>query len=134
MAKEVAPAMLARGHGTMIFTSSTAAYRGNREQHAHTMAMGGRKNLTQSLNAELGPQGIHVCHVNMDAAILSPETIGKMMPQLFEQIKAEMVPNDGVLLPDSIADMYFYLHNQPKNAWTFDLDLRPWKEMPWFNS
>ena len=64
--------MLKRGHGTIIYTSATAAYRGNSGQHAHTMAMGGRMRLTQSLNAELGPQGIHICHVNMDVRIPLP--------------------------------------------------------------
>ena len=64
--------MLKRGHGTIIYTSATAAYRGNSGQHAHTMAMGGRMRLTQSLNAELGPQGIHICHVNMDVRIPPP--------------------------------------------------------------
>jgi len=134
LAKEVAPYMVARGHGTLIYTSATAAYRGNAGQHAHTMAMGGRRNLTQSLNAELGPQGIHVCHVNMDGAILAPETLGKMMPELFEKMVKEKVPNDEVLLPDSIADTYFHLHSQPRNAWTLDMDLRPWQETAWFNS
>ena len=64
--------MLKRGHGTIIYTSATAAYRGNSGQHAHTMAMGGRMRLTQSLNAELGPQGIHICHVNMDVRCTPP--------------------------------------------------------------
>ena len=74
--------MLKRGHGTIIYTSATAAYRGNSGQHAHTMAMGGRMRLTQSLNAELGPQGIHICHVNMDVRIPLPSpTMTSLSPR-----------------------------------------------------
>lgn len=69
LAKEVAPYMLSRGGGTIIYTSATAAYRGNAGQHAHTMAMAGRRHLAQSLNNELGPQGIHVAHVNIDGMV-----------------------------------------------------------------
>jgi NAD(P)-dependent dehydrogenase (short-subunit alcohol dehydrogenase family) len=134
MAKEVAPAMLRRGQGTLLFTGATAGYRGNPFQHAHTAAMGARRNLCQSLNAELGPQGIHVCHVNVDGMVDAPETLGAMAPGLYEKMQAEMVPNDEVLLPASIADTYWHVHSQPRNCWTFDLDVRPWKTMPWFNT
>jgi NAD(P)-dependent dehydrogenase (short-subunit alcohol dehydrogenase family) len=62
------------------YTSATAAYRGNAGQHAHTAAMGARRNLCQSLAAELGSKGVHVCHINLDGAVDAPETIGKLMP------------------------------------------------------
>ena len=58
IAKEVSPYMISRGGGTIVYTSSTSAVRGNPGQHAHTAAMGGRRNLAQSLSAELGPQGM----------------------------------------------------------------------------
>ena len=58
IAKEVSPHMISRGGGTIVYTSSTSAVRGNPGQHAHTAAMGGRRNLAQSLSAELGPQGM----------------------------------------------------------------------------
>lgn len=74
LAKAVAPFMLERGHGALIFTSSTAAFRGNTGQHAHTAAMGARRNLCQSLNAELAPRGVHVCHVNIDGTVDAPES------------------------------------------------------------
>ena len=134
MAKECAPFMLARGRGTLLFTGSTAGYRGNPFQHAHTAAMGARRNLCQSLNAELGPQGIHVAHINVDGMVDAPETLGKMAPGLYEKMQEEMVPNDQVLFPASIADTFWHLHTQPRNCWTFDLDVRPWSTMPWFNS
>ena len=86
LAKECSPRMVQRGHGTLIYTSATAAYRGNKGQHAHTAAMGARRNLTQSLNAELGPKGIHVCHVNLDGPVDAPETIGKLMPEMYAKV------------------------------------------------
>eukprot|EP01045_Picozoa_sp_COSAG04_P017058 COSAG04_NODE_1482_length_6564_cov_3.075019_1_plen_295_part_00 len=134
LAKEVSPHMIKRGKGTIIYTSATAAYRGNAGQHAHTAAMGARKNLTQSISAELAPHGIHICHVNMDGPVDAPETIGKLMPEAFEKMLETKKPNDELLLPESIADTYWHLHTQPRNAWTLDLDLRPWKEQAWFNS
>lgn len=103
-------------------------------QHAHTAAMGARKNLCQSLNHELGPKGVHVCTVNLDGTVDSPETIGKLMPEMYKYLKEEKMPNDEVLLPPAIADTYWFLHNQHRSTWTFDLDLRPWQENPWFNS
>jgi NAD(P)-dependent dehydrogenase (short-subunit alcohol dehydrogenase family) len=93
LTKEVSPYMIERGHGTIIFTSATAAYRGNAGQHAHTAAMGARRNLVQSFNAELAPKGIHCCHVNMDGPVDAPETIGKMMPEMFEKMLETKKPN-----------------------------------------
>eukprot|EP00929_Paragymnodinium_shiwhaense_P106136 TRINITY_DN71313_c0_g1_i1.p1 TRINITY_DN71313_c0_g1~~TRINITY_DN71313_c0_g1_i1.p1 ORF type:complete len:295 (+),score=58.20 TRINITY_DN71313_c0_g1_i1:116-886(+) len=80
LAKEVSPYMLKRGHGTIIYTSSTAAFRGNRGQHAHTAAMAARRALSQSVNHELAREGIHVCHVNLDGPVDAPDTLGKLMP------------------------------------------------------
>ncbi len=132
---QVSPYMIKRGTGTLIFTSATAAYRGNAGQHAHAAAMGGRRMLSQSLNAELGPQGIHVCHVNVDGPVLAPETIGKMLgTEKFEAMVKEKVPKDELIIPESVADTYFMLHSQARSSWTHDLDIRPWKTMPWFNS
>jgi len=134
LAKEVAPYMLSRGGGTIIYTSATAAYRGNAGQHAHTMAMAGRRHLAQSLNNELGPQGIHVAHVNIDGMVNAPETLGKLMPELFQEAVASKQPTEEIIEPDAVADTYYMLHKQPRSAWTFDMDIRPWTTSPWFNS
>jgi len=133
IAKEVSPAMLHRGRGTIIYTSATAAFRGNAGQHAHTAAMAARRTLCMSLNHELAPQGIHVCHINLDGPVDAPETLGKMMPELFQKMK-ESRGTDGVMDPRAIADTYWHLHTQPKCAWTFELDMRPSIDGPWFNS
>lgn len=72
LAKAVCPAMVDRGRGTMIVTSATAAVRGNAGQHSHAAAMGGRRLLCQTLNAELSPKNIHVAHVVVDARWTHP--------------------------------------------------------------
>ena len=123
--------MRRRGAGTLLFTSSTAAFRGNAGQHAHSAAMGARRNLCQSLRAELAPEGVHVCHINIDGTVDAPESIGKILPEFLEEMRET---DEGLLRPDDVADTYWHLHTQPRNAWTLDLDLRPWKEQAWFNS
>ena len=69
-ANSVCPHMVQRGKGTILVTSATAAIRGNREQHSHAAAMGGRRMLCQSLNAEFSAKGIHVVHVLIDGRIV----------------------------------------------------------------
>lgn len=122
--REVAKRMLAHGEGTIIFTGATSALRGK----AHMAAFAGSKHalraLAQSMARELQPQNIHVAHVIIDGPIDTP-LIRKRMPQVFEER-----PEDGVLLPDDIAEAYYQLHRQGRSAWTQELDLRPWKE-PW---
>jgi NAD(P)-dependent dehydrogenase (short-subunit alcohol dehydrogenase family) len=100
----------------------------------HTAAMGARKNLSQSLNHELGPQGIHVVHVCLDGPVASPETIGLLMPKMYEKMMESKKPNDEMILPENVAETYWYLYSQPRSNWTLDLDIRPWKENPWMNS
>ena len=94
--------MIQRGHGTIIYTSATAAYRGNRGQHAHTMGMGGRMRLTQSLNAELGPQGIHIVHVNMDGLINAVSDHERKTNYLFLSSSSMFVCLEPVLLSEQM--------------------------------
>ena len=75
-----------------------------------------------------------MCHVNVDGPVNAPETIGKLMPERFAKMQENLLPKDGILLPEAIADTYWHLHNQHRSAWSLDLDLRPWQETPWFNS
>ena len=78
--------------------------------------------LAQSMARELGPQGIHVAHVVVDGAI-DTEFIRSNFPERYA-LKAQ----DGILNPEHIADSYAMLHRQPRDAWTHELDLRPWSE------
>ena len=134
LARAVTPFMEDRGHGTIIVTSATAAVRGNAGQHSHAAAMGGRRLLCQSLNAEFSPKGIHVAHVVVDGAVEAPDTLGKMLgPERFRQLKETRGAADGLMLPEKIADTYWHLASQHRSVWTHELDLRSWSDLPWWN-
>ena len=132
LARSVTPHMIERGSGTIIVTSATAALRGNRGQHSHAAAMGGRRMLCQTLGHELGPLGIHVCHVVVDGAVNAPDTLGRMVgADAFARIQ---MLGDRILQPEHIADTYFHIASQHRSVWTNELDLRPYSEQPWYTS
>ena len=88
LAYAVCPLMEERGRGTLLVTSATAAVRGNAGQHSHAAAMGGRRMLCQTLNAEYGPKGVHVAHIVVDGAVDAPDTLGKMLgPERYQQLR-----------------------------------------------
>ncbi len=129
------PKMVERGSGTLLVTSATAAMRGNAGQHSHAAAMGGRRMLCQSLNAEFAPQGIHIAHILVDGSVDAPDTLGKMLgPEAFAQLRETQGAQDGLLLPQKIAETYYHLAQQHRSVWTHELDLRAWTDVPWFNS
>ena len=102
LAKSVTPHMAERGRGSLLVTSATAAVRGNRGQHSHAAAMGGRRMLCQTLSHELGPRGVHVCHFVVDGAVDAPDTLGRMLgAERFAQLKAtsSLVTTGSVLVP-----------------------------------
>ena len=135
LASAVCPRMEARGSGVLLVTSATAALRGNAGQHSHAAAMGGRRMLCQSLNAEFASKGIHVVHIVIDGAVDAPDTLGKMLgPEKFEQLReARGKQRDGLLLPAQIAETYLHLAKQHRSAWTHELDLRAFSDRPWWN-
>ncbi|MDE0716570.1 MAG: SDR family NAD(P)-dependent oxidoreductase, partial [Rhodospirillaceae bacterium] len=110
-ARTVCPLMADRGSGTLLATSATAAVRGNKGQHSHAAAMGGRRMLCQSLNAEFGPKGIHVAHVVIDGAVDAPDTLGRMLgPEAFQKLRETRgMEHDGLLLPAEVAETYYHL-------------------------
>jgi NAD(P)-dependent dehydrogenase (short-subunit alcohol dehydrogenase family) len=124
--REVAKRMVEReGQGrrqTIIFTGATASLRGASGFAAFAGAKHALRALAQSMARELGPRGIHVAHVVVDGAI-DTEFIRSNFPGRYA-LKAQ----DGILNPEHIADSYWYLHQQPRDAWTHELDLRPWSE------
>ncbi|MCZ6828806.1 MAG: SDR family NAD(P)-dependent oxidoreductase [Gammaproteobacteria bacterium] len=134
-AKTVCPRMEARGKGTILVTSATAAVRGNRGQHSHAAAMGGRRMLCQTLNAQLAPKGIHVAHVLVDGAVDAPDTLGKLLgPEAFQQLRESRgMEHDGLMLPEKMADTYLHLAQQHRSAWTHEIDLRAFSDVPWWN-
>lgn len=134
VAKTLCPLMEERGSGTLIVTSATAAVRGNRGQHSHAAAMGGRRMLCQSLNAEFAPKGIHVAHVLVDGAVDAPDTLGKMLgPEQFQKLRDTRGAADGLLQPKHIADTYLHLAQQHRSTWTHELDLRSFSDVAWWN-
>jgi short-subunit dehydrogenase len=120
--REVAKRMVTRGSGTIIFTGATAGLRGSANFAAFAGAKHALRALAQSMARELGPRGIHVAHVVVDGAI-DTEFIRDNFPERYA-----MKEQDGILNPDHIAENYWHLHTQPRDAWTHELDLRPWIE------
>lgn len=134
-AKVVCPLMEERGKGTILVTSATAAMRGNKTQHSHASAMGGRRMLCQSLNAEFSSKGIHVAHIIIDGAVDAPDTLGKMLgPEMYKQLRETRgLQHDGLLLPEKIADTYLHLAQQHRSSWTHEIDMRAFSDQAWWN-
>ena len=114
--------MVARGRGTILFTGATAALRGSANFAAFAGAKHALRALAQSMARELGPLNIHVAHVVVDGAI-DTAFIRDTFPERYA-----LKDQDGILNPDHIAENYWDLHTQPRDAWTFELDLRPYME------
>lgn len=135
LASSVCPLMEERGKGSILVTSATAAMRGNKGQHSHAAAMGGRRMLCQSLNAEFGPKGIHVAHILIDGSVDAPDTLGKMLgEEKFKQLReTKGLEKDGLVLPEKIAETYFHIAHQHRSTWTNELDIRSFSDMPWWN-
>lgn len=122
--REVAGRMLERGRGTILFTGASASLRGSDGFAAFAGGKHALRALAQSMARELGPKGIHVAHVVIDGAIDTKWT-REMFPDWFDSR-----PEDGVMKPDELAEIYWQLHAQPRAAWTFETDVRPYAE-PW---
>lgn len=120
--REAAKVMLPRNRGTIILTGATASLRGSSGFAAFASAKFALRALAQSMARELGPEGIHVAHPIIDGAI-DTDFIRDTFPERYA-LKAE----DGILNPEHIAEQYWQLHCQPRDAWTHELDLRPWME------
>lgn len=135
VARALFPLMEERGGGALLVTSATSAMRGNAGQHSHAAAMGGRRMLCQTLNAEYAPRNIHVAHILIDSAVNAPDTLGKLLgPERFEQLlDAKGRGKDELMEPAAIADTYYHIAHQHRSAWTFELDMRAFTDNPWWN-
>jgi NAD(P)-dependent dehydrogenase (short-subunit alcohol dehydrogenase family) len=124
--REVAKRMVTRAgperKQSIIFTGATASLRGGAGFAAFSGAKMALRALAQSMARELGPQGIHVAHSIIDGAI-DTAFIRDTFPERYA-----LKEQDGILNPDHIADAYWMLHQQPRDAWTHELDLRPYME------
>jgi NAD(P)-dependent dehydrogenase (short-subunit alcohol dehydrogenase family) len=122
MGRETAKVMLPRGRGTIIFTGATASLRGREGFAAFAGAKHALRALAQSMARELWSKGIHVAHPVIDGAI-DTEFIRTNFPQRYA-----LKEQQGILSPDSIAEAYWQIHKQPRDAWTHETELRPWLE------
>ena len=122
MGREVAKVMLPRERGSIFFTGATASLRGRDGFAAFAGAKHALRALAQSMARELGPKGIHVAHLVIDGAI-DTAFIRDTFPERYK-----LKEKEGIVDPDAIAEAYWQLHTQPKNAWTHEMDLRPWME------
>lgn len=117
--REAARVMLARGRGSILYTGATASVRGAAGFAAFAGGKAALRALAQSMARELGPKGVHVAHVIVDGMIDTAFT----RAQFAEHVAT--VGSQGILHPEHIAEAYWWLHRQPRDAWTFELDLRP---------
>ncbi len=116
--REGARVMLPRGRGSLFFTGATAGLRGGSGYAAFASAKFGIRAVAQAAARELGPKGIHVAHLVIDAGV-DTEWVR-------ERMKAAGVSSDRVLLqPSSVAETYWALHQQTSDAWTFETEIRP---------
>jgi NAD(P)-dependent dehydrogenase (short-subunit alcohol dehydrogenase family) len=123
--REAARRMLPHGRGTILFTGATASLRGGIGYAAFASAKFGLRAVAQSMARELGPKNIHVAHLIIDAGVDTAF--------VRERIKArggdpDQLPPDTLMEPESVANAYWYLHSQPRDGWTHELDLRPFAE------
>jgi len=121
-AKRAIPILKAQGKGSLFFTGASGSMRG-KANFAHFASMkAGLRMLAQSLAREFGPAGVHVAHFVIDG-VINGEMIQTRIPQYLEKLG-----EDGSLLPDEIANAFWYVHTQHRSAWSHELDLRPFKE------
>lgn len=117
-AREVIGPMKAKGVGSIVVTGATASLRGKPMTTAFASAKAAQKSLAESLARTYGPDGVHVSLVIVDGMIDLPRTRERMPGK----------PDEDFLAPDDIAHTVFHLATQPKSAWSFQVDLRPFTE------
>lgn len=125
--REAARHMLPRGKGSIFFTGATASLRGGVGYSAFASAKAGLRNLAQSMARELDPKGIHVAHLIIDAGVDTAFVRERIKAARGEEALARL-PEDTLMNPRSIADAYWAIHSQTRDAWTFEMDLRPYAE------
>lgn len=117
-AKKVIPSMRAQGSGNIIVIGATSSRRGVARAAAFAPAKAAQKSLTESMARHLWPQGIHVCLIIVDGVVDLPRTRSVMKDK----------PDDFFIAPDDLADTAFHLSEQPRSAWSFEVEARPFKE------
>jgi NAD(P)-dependent dehydrogenase (short-subunit alcohol dehydrogenase family) len=125
--REAARLMLAHGRGSLFFTGATASLRGGSGYAAFAAAKAGLRMLAQSAARELAPRNIHVAHLVIDAGV-DTAWVRERIDAAAGQGSAAQLPPDTLMRPEAVADAYWQLHQQPRDAWTFELEIRPFAE------
>ncbi len=125
--REAARRMLAHGRGSIFFTGATASVRGGVGYAAFASAKAGLRAVAQSMARELGPKNIHVAHLIIDAGVDTAFVRQRITAAGGAEALDSLAP-DTLMEPRSIAEAYWVLHQQSRDAWTFELDLRPFAE------
>ena len=125
--REAARHMVPRGKGSIFFTGATASLRGGKGYAAFASAKFGLRAVAQAMARELGPQNIHVAHLVIDSAV-DTAWIRERIRQRGGDEAVENIVADQLMEPDSIAEAYWQLHVQGRDAWTHELDIRPYAE------
>ena len=125
--REAARLMLPRGEGAIFFTGATASLRGGSGYAAFAAAKFGLRAVAQSAARELGPRNIHVAHLVIDAGVDTAWVRERIRAREGEEGLRNLDP-DRLMRPESVADAYWQLYRQPRDAWTFEMDIRPFGE------
>jgi NAD(P)-dependent dehydrogenase (short-subunit alcohol dehydrogenase family) len=125
--REAARLMRPRGRGSIFFTGATASLRGGKGYAAFASAKFGLRAVAQSMARELGPENIHVAHLIIDAGVDTAFVRGRIEAARGPEALAALA-RDQLMHPSSIAETYWQLHQQPRDAWTHELDIRPFSE------
>jgi NAD(P)-dependent dehydrogenase (short-subunit alcohol dehydrogenase family) len=123
--REAAKYMVPRGRGSIFFTGATASLRGGKGYAAFAAAKFGLRALAQAMARELGPANIHVAHLIIDAGVDTAWVRGRIKDRGGDP---DQMPPDTLLKPESVGEAYWQLHQQSRDAWTHELDLRPFRE------
>jgi NAD(P)-dependent dehydrogenase (short-subunit alcohol dehydrogenase family) len=126
--REAASLMLPRGKGCIFFTGATASVRGGIGYAAFASAKSGLRSVAQSMARELGPKNIHVAHLIIDAGV-DTAFVRDRIKQRGGAAALENLEPDQLMNPASVAQAYWQLYLQPRDAWTFELDVRPYREV-----
>lgn len=125
--REAARHMVPREKGSIFFTGATASLRGGSGYGAFAAGKFGLRGLAQSMARELGPKNIHVAHLIIDAGV-DTAWVRERIREVHGDEVADNIPEGRLLNPASIGETYLMLHNQTRDAWTHELDVRPFAE------
>ena len=125
--REAARLMLPRSRGAIFFTGATASLRGGVGYAAFSAAKAGLRMVAQSMARELGPNNIHVAHLVIDAGVDTAFVRERIRAREGEEALANLPP-ERLMRPQAVADTYWMLYQQPRDAWSFEIEIRPFGE------